>query len=242
MKIAILSRLCVGLVMLGSCIGFSSCKAGLTYEEAPESVYSEVGLSAFTVRSRELFENKIWAVNYGQWVENYLNTVVVGGSTTISWVYETGADYTLEDGTVVAPGATVSLSGTMTEENDANAPDGKVYVLHSYVLPEATYATPNKGFLFDGSKFSGEFELIDPVDNQSQNVKLPIKPNELICDFTLVDYDACTVEPQDDAPDLGMPADFTQPRRYLVRNNRTHRPAGVEEYRRLYEIRLTYLP
>ena len=80
--------------------------------------------------------------------------------------------------------------------------DGKVYVLHSYVLPEATYATPNKGFLFDGSKFSGEFELIDPVDNQSQNVKLPIKPNELICDFTLVDYDACTVETQDDAPDL----------------------------------------
>lgn len=242
MKIKTLSKLCLGLVMLGSVAGLTSCKAGLTYEEAPENIYSEVGLSAFTVRSRQLFENQVWGVNYDQWVPEVLYTVVVGGSSSIEWTNETGSDYMLEDGMAVAPGQTVTLSGTMTEESDASAPDGVVTVLHSYVLPEATYTTENKGFVFDGSKFSGEFELVDPTNNQSQSIKLPIKQNELICDFTLVDYDACTVEPQDDAPALGIPADYTQSRRYLVRNNRTHRPAGVEEYRRLYEVRLTFLP
>lgn len=242
MKIKILSKLCLGLVMLGSAAGLTSCKAGLTYEEAPESIYSEVGLSAFTVRSRQLFENQVYGINYDKWVSEVLYTVVVGGTSSIEWVNKTGADYTLEDGTIVAPGDTVSLSGFMTEEADANAPDGVVTVLHSYVLPDATYTTDNKGFVFDGSKFTGEFELVNPTNNQSQSVTLPIKQNELICDFTLTDYAACTVEPQDDAPALGTPGDFTQPCRYLVRNNRTHRPAGVEEYRRLYEIRLTFLP
>lgn len=242
MKISILKKLFFGLAVLCGVAGMTGCKAGLTYEDAPESYYSEVGVSTFTIRSRHLFENQIWGINYNKWVETALYTVVVGGGSEIQWVNKTDTDYTLLDGTIVAPGDTVSLSGTKTDESDPNAPDGIVTVLHSYVLPEATYTTDNKGFVFDGSKFSGEFELVDPTDNQSQSVNLPINPSELICDFTLVDYAACTVEPQDDAPALGIPGDYTVSRRYLVRNNRTHRPAGVEEYRRLYEVRLTFLP
>lgn len=241
MKIAILNKLCLGLALMGSVMGMTSCTAGLTYEDAPENIYTEVGVSAFNVRARELFEGKIWAVNFNQWTD-YLSTVVIGGSSEINWTNETGQVYTLADGTSVAPDETVKLRGTMTEEVASDAPDGKIYVLHSYVPSHTTYSTPNRGYLFDASKFSGDFELVNPVDNRSQQVALPIRPAELVVDFTLVDYDACTVEPQDGAPALGVPGDFTQPRRYLVRNSRTHRPDGVEEYRRMYEVRLTFLP
>lgn len=241
MKIAILNKLCLGLALMGSIMGMTSCTAGLTYEDAPENIYTEVGVSAFNVRARELFEGKIWAVNFNQWTD-YLSTVVIGGSNEISWTNETGQVYTLADGTSVAPDETVKLKGTMTEEAASDAPDGKVYVLHSYVPSHTTYSTPNRGYLFDASKFSGDFELVDPVDNRSQQVVLPVRPTELVVDFTLVDYAACIVEPQDGAPELGIPGDFTQPRRYLVRNNRTHRPDGIEEYRRMYEVRLTFLP
>lgn len=243
MKISkFVNKLYLGLTLLGGIVGITSCQAGLTYEDAPENIYSEVGISAFNVRARELFENKIWAINYNQWVDNYLSTVVIGGSASMTWTNETGQAYALSDGTLVNPGETVTLKGMMTEETASDAPDGKLYVLHSYVPSHTTYSTPNKGYLFDASKFSGDFELVDPVDNRSQEVVLPIRPSELVVDFTLVDYDACTVEPQDGAPALGVPGDFTQPHRYLVRNNRTHRPEGVEEYRRLYEVRLTFLP
>lgn len=241
MKISILNKLSVGLALMGAC-AFTSCESGLTYMDVPESVYTETRVSTYTVKARELFEDKIYGVNWNQWVPDYISTVVIGGSSELTWVNKTGQNYTLVDGTVVAPDEEVKLKGQIIEENNNEAPDGKLYVMQTYALSKVTYSTPNKGFVFDASKFSGDFELINPDENgRSQQVKLPVRPNEIIVEFSLVDANACDVEPVDNAPKLGVPGDFTTPRRYLVKNI-TRRPGGVPQAQRLYEVRVTFLP
>ena len=55
----LLNKICIGAAVLCSASVISSCTAGLTYEEAPESVYSEVGVSKIELKARELFNDKI---------------------------------------------------------------------------------------------------------------------------------------------------------------------------------------
>ena len=47
----LLNKICIGAAVLCSASVISSCTAGLTYEEAPESVYSEVGGKQNRVKS-----------------------------------------------------------------------------------------------------------------------------------------------------------------------------------------------
>lgn len=237
----LLNKVYAGVAMLCCVLAISSCTAGLTYEEAPESVYSEVGVSKFNVNARELFTDKIYAVNWKKWVDNYIDTRMIGSSSSFKWTNRTKTDYTLPDGTVVKAGETAEISGSESKESDSSAPGGEVYVMNVYAASRVQYQTANKGYLFDGSKFSGDFELVSPVDNRSQYVILPVRKNEVIVEMYLVDYSVCTVEPVNGAPALGQPGDFTQPRRYLVKNI-AHRPAGVEQYQRMYEVRVTFLP
>lgn len=237
----LLNKVYTGIVALCCMSAISSCTAGLTYEEAPESTYSEVGVSKIDLKARELFEDKIYAVNWNKWIENYIDTRLIGSSNVFEWVNRTGKPYTLPDGKVVAPGEKASVTGSETIEQDSSAPGGKVYVLNVYAASYTQYSTANKGFLFDESKFSGDYELVNPVDGRSQNVVLPVRKNELIGELYLVSYSVCTVEPVGGAPKLGQPGDFTQSCRYLVKNI-AHRPAGVEQYQRMYEVRVTFLP
>lgn len=237
----ILNKIYAGATILCCALAISSCTAGLTYEEAPESVYSEVGVSKFNVNARELFTDKIYAVNWNKWVDNYIDTRMIGSSSAFEWTNKTGAPYTLPDGTIIKNGETVEIEGSETVESDSNAPGGEIHILNVFAASTVKYQTANKGYLFDGSKFSGDFELVDPTDNRSQYVIMPIRKNEIIGEMYLVDYSICTVDPIGDAPKLGIPGDFTKPCRYLVKNI-AHRPAGVEQYQRLYEIRVTFLP
>lgn len=48
----LLNKICIGAAVLCSASVISSCTAGLTYEEAPESVYSEVGVSKIELKAR----------------------------------------------------------------------------------------------------------------------------------------------------------------------------------------------
>lgn len=208
------NKLYIGLAMLCG-VSFASCEAGLTYEEAPEGIYSEVGVNSgtpFIVRSRQLFPNQIWAKNWNKYAPNYMNT------QQISW------------------------EATLTTENEATAPEGLLYVINVKANTRATFKTENKGFLFDGSKFSGDFQLgeEDP-DNagMSQYVNLPVKENEVIGELVLVNPYDNEVERVDGASQLGVPADFTKPNRYLVKNI-CYRPAGVDQVTRLYEVRVTF--
>ncbi|WP_455672515.1 hypothetical protein [Phocaeicola sp.] len=237
----LLNKIYASAATLCCVLAISSCTAGLTYEEAPESVYSEVGVSKFNVNARELFTDKIYAVNWDKWVDNYIDTRMIGSSSTFKWTNETGASYTLPDGTIVKDGETIEIEGSETIESDSSAPGGKLHVLNVFASSRVQYQTANKGYLFDGNKFSGDFELVDPVENRSQYVNLPVRKNEIIGEMYLIDYSICTVEPVDGAPKLGMPGDLSKPSRYLVKNI-AHRPAGVEQYQCLYEVRVTFLP
>lgn len=237
----LLNKICTGAVVLCSVSVISSCNAGLTYEEAPESVYSEVRVSKIDLKAREWFKDKIYAVNWNKWVDNYIDTRLIGSSDKFTWVNRTEAPYTMPDGKVVAVGESIEVKGSETIEPDSSTPEGKVYVLNVFAASDVQYATTNKGFLFDGSKFDGDFELVNPVDNRSQNVVLPVRKKEIIGELFLVDSFNCKVEPVGDSPELGKPGDFTKPRRYLVKNI-AYRPSGVEQYQRTYEIRVTFLP
>ncbi len=227
------------IVLSGITLALSSCQGGLTYEDAPESVYSKVGANRLDVRARELFQNKIYAINWNQWVENYLNTQLIGNTGT-SWTNNTGVAVTLSNGSIVQPGAKVT--GGITQEDNADAPDGKLYVMTVYAQDHATYKTANKGYLFDGSKFTGDFKLGDPItNNRSETVKLPVRKNEIICEMVLDDAFNCVVERVGDAPALGEPGDFSTPKRYLVKNI-AYLPKGVQQYKRLYEVRVVFYP
>ena len=208
----------VALVFATLTTSLTSCEAGLTYDEAPENVYSEVGVSDFKIYGREIFENKMYGVNWNEWVEN-----TILNSNTLSWGFK------------------------ITEEANEEAPGGKLYVINVNCGTKAKYTTPNNGFLFVGSKFSGNYELENPsatkIENKNEQtsryVILPVKKQEIVCELHLVDAFNCYVDRIDAAPALGTPADFTEPARYLVRNI-CYRPAGVEEAQRLYEVRVTF--
>lgn len=209
------NNLYIGFAIL-CCLSLVSCEAGLTYDEAPESIYSEVGVNSgtpFIVRARELFPNQVWAKNWNKYAENYMNT------QQISW------------------------EATLSEESNENAPGGILYVIHVKANTRVTYKTQNKGYLFDGNKFSGDFRLgEEDTDNagMSQRINLPVRTNEVIGELILSDVYNCVVERVDGAPELGVPADFTKASRYLVKNI-CYRPAGVPQATRLYEVRITFV-
>lgn len=210
----------VALVLATLTTSLTSCQSGLTYDEAPENVYSEVGVSGFNIYARQIFTNQIWGKNYNKWVDNTLLN-----------------------------SNTLSSGFNITQEDDEDAPGGKLYVINVNCAKEARYSTPNGGFFFDKSKFNGNFTLQDYDDNakvyvpaagnQARYIVLPVNKQEVVCELHLVDAFNCYVDRVDGAPALGTPADFSQPVRYLVRNI-CYRPAGVAEVQRLYEVRVNF--
>ena len=82
-------------------VAVTGCERGLVFEEAPEGTYSEVTASRIDVRARQLFTNQIYAINWDKWVDNYLNTQLIGASNG-SWTNKTGAPVTLSNGVTVA--------------------------------------------------------------------------------------------------------------------------------------------
>lgn len=233
----------VGLFLMLAALGTTSCQSGLTYEEVPESYYTEVGLNSCTVMSRYLFEDCIYAKNFGKYT-TYVAQSTFG--TEREWTNETGSNYTLADGRVVAPGEKIKLTsgvGSMTTRDDNNAPEGKVYVMTYYVPKTVTYNTANNGYLFDQSKLPSGFNCVDPENGMSVKTTADVDIKQLVVTMQAKQWygDASTFTPQNGAPKLGAPGDYSEPRQYLVKNN-MRRPAGVPQSMRLYEIRIVVLP
>ena len=82
-------------------------------------------------------------------------------------------------------------------------------------------------------------QYVAAADTKAQYVELPVKQSEVIGELYLVDQYNCVVERVDGAPALGTPSNFSTPARYLVKNV-CYRPAGVQQYTRLYEVRVTF--
>lgn len=248
-------RIYQGLGVLCVALAFGSCKADLTYEEADESQYTQVGVSAVNVYARELFQDKMYAINWdNKVVENYMQTVTIGSTASFDYINTSGSVVTLNDGTQVQPGETVTVSSTRTEESLAEAPNGKLNVINIYAVDHAIYSSPNNGYVFATNLFNGvtDYSLldwdgsnkkyVDAAENQARYVSLPVRKNEVIGTITMAttNYD-CKVEPVGNSPELGYPADFSKPQRYMV-INLANRPAGVEQHKAMYEIRVTFLP
>lgn len=244
----IITALCVGSLV--------SCQKGLVYEEVPENIYNNVNLatSYFNIQSRELFQNKIYIVNHEDWgpeyptyVENYIYTATIGnyqGENGATYKNNTTSSVTIE-GQIVQPGESITVKNKMSIVDDATAPEGKLYVINMYADALATYKTYNKNHKFEFAKFAGDPVqpiMISPdADNRSEQIKLPVRPTEVIVVMLLDDARACEVTPIDGAPELGKPGDYSVPRKYLVTNT-SRRPDGAPAKQRLYEVRITYLP
>lgn len=232
-------KLFLSLVLIGGSFTFTSCEQGLVYEEAAETAYNEVGVRYFAVRSRELFKDKIYAINWDKWVDNYIDTRLLNSSDK-AWKNTDSAPVTLSDGTVLQPGE--SAGGTIDTVKVDGMPGGELHIITVVVPDHVTYSTANKGYLFDGSKFSGDFKLVNPdANNRSQQVTLPIKKNELVVDMLFTRTYDCVLEPQGDAPAMGKPGDFTKPHRYLAKNL-VYRPKDVPQVTRMYELRVVFAP
>lgn len=229
----------------------TSCQSGIVWDEVPESVYSNLELSGGFVRNRprELFVNKVWQVNYnngkGQWLENYLARSVVDAiENGIEYTNNTGAPMSILNKTLAA-GETMTVKNTMEIIDDSSAPEGKKYIIHVFTLDKVEYMTPNKGHLFVQSAFESEsvkpYAYYEEVkEGMFRSVIMPVKMNEMVLEFILDDQGACRVDPVNNAPKLGIPGDFTQPRQYMVTNTAI-RPDGAPEYKRLYEIQVHVL-
>src|SRR5690554_693675 len=153
-KDKILRNIIAGVVLFGSVWMLTGCEKGLVYEEAPESTYSQVAATRFDVRAREVFEDKIYAVNWQQWVDAYLNTQLIGTSDE-SWTNETGAAVTLSNGETVQPGETVT--GSIVEQSDASAPGGTLYVIRAEEEVSAPAKPATKEFYFVGPNLPVNF-------------------------------------------------------------------------------------
>lgn len=224
----------------------TSCQKGLVYSDVPESVYNEVELGTGFCQAygRELFEGKVYQVNY----EKYTDILL---TVSISDPYKNGGKYKNETssdivimGTTLAPGEEMDVKNSIVEVADASAPEGKKYVLNIFVQGSAEYKTPNKGHLFDQSKFAGDAvqpEFIAIEGGKSQSIIMPIRQNDMIVAIILKDQRSCKVEPVGNAPVLGVPGDYTKPHQYMVTNT-VRRPDGAPAKQRLYEIVLQLLP
>lgn len=230
-------------VALGA-LFMTSCQAGLEYEDVPESIYNDVKLtnSLCNVKARELFTDKIYANNWGKWVPEYIGTVTIGNyqGNGKEWTNPTAIPFNA-NGVTIAPGAKATLKNSLTEESLAEAPGGILYVVNLFADDYATYEVPSKGYAFVGSKFSGKFELVEPTDGRASSIKLPTRQNDIIVEMLLSQEYNCKVYPQNGAPEMGKPGDFTAARRYMVVNE-SRRSDGKEAAKRLYEVRITFLP
>ena len=239
-----IKNICAGLAVLLAAATTTSCQTGLHYEDVPEEYYSDVSLQGATLATRYLFTDCVYAKNFDKYTTYIAQTSL--STSSREWTNETGSNYTLKDGTVIAPGETATISfgvGAMTTRDDSSAPDGKVYVITFYLPNTVTYSTANKGYLFDLTKYTGsdKFELVNPNNGMAEQVSTTTDLTHLVLALVPTQNYDCKVTPLDGAPALGTPGDYTQPRQYLVKND-MRRPSGVQQAQRLYEVEFVKLP
>lgn len=242
----------VALLGLGVLL-LSSCQKGLVYDDVPASVYNEVGLKGINsnlyveTSGRRIFTKNIRQVNYmGQ---PLVDAILLSNISlnTVEYTNNTGSAMTIGDVTV-QPGGTHKVANYIEEVSDANAPEGTLYVVHAYVNGTTTYQSPNNANLFDPSTFENDGHLDFLVEETVtghpglyNKVTYATDLKQLVVALILQDDACCNTYPQDNAPELGKPGDFSVPRRYLVVNE-NNRPDGSGQRKRLYEVQIKVLP
>ena len=229
--------LCAGLM--------ASCTKGIEFEEVPMDIQEEVGLDeevVAQVTARELFKENVYQVAWDKYVEMLLDcTIGTDYQAGVNYKNTTSSPVTIM-GKVLEPGASMLVRNTIEAVYEVGAPEDAVYVVHIFAKATANYKTPNKGHLFVESTFANtpvKPVLVNPTDGKAQEIKLPVDIKRLIIGLYLKDDMACYVKRVGDAPELGKPADYSVPHRYIVENE-NDRP-GKGRRQRLYEVRVQLL-
>ncbi|WP_293711232.1 hypothetical protein [uncultured Parabacteroides sp.] len=234
------------IISFALCAGvMASCTKGIELEEVPVSIQEEVGLDeskVADVTAREVFKDNVYQVNWDKYVEMLLESAVGKNfQNGVNYKNTTSSPVTIM-GKSVAPGESMFVKNTVEAVYESGAPEDSVYVVHIFASDTANYKTPNKGHLFVESTFTNapvKPVLVNPTDGKAQEIKLPVDIKRLIIGLYMKDEVACYIKRVGDAPELGKPADYSVPHRYIVENE-NNRP-GKGKRQRLYEVRVQLL-
>lgn len=236
-----------GLGILLTC----GCEKGLHYEEVPEDIYNEVGLaeSIISIESRELWTDNVYAANFKQYTSCLTISYIDNFVEPVQYSNPTDRPLTIM-GQTLQPGESMTVQTCVTKEENTTVPEDTLYIIHAFASARAVHFTPQFGYRFDFEKILNDPRFSDrqviPADvvyedRYSEGLQIDVNPEEVCAGLYLKDAIACKVEPVDNAPELGTPGDYTVPRRYMV-INQNKRPDGSGQRKRLYEIRMTFLP
>lgn len=206
MKVMRIYKLSFGLSLI-VLLALQSCSKGIVDDEVPAEYKSALHINGVYAHARELFYNKLQGVNYeGAPLQNYVQQV-----------------------TALA-GAAGSLSGDAIIEKvpEEGLPGNELWRYTINLADSATYTAPNLGWVFVKSEFDKDNTMnpafIDLDENgHCSSVKLPVDIKRLVVSFAFAGdyaevYNNEVAENIDGAPRLGVPGDFSVPRRYLIQN------------------------
>lgn len=215
---------CLSLLVL---LALQSCTKGIVDDEVPAEYKSALHIGSVYANARELFYNKLQGVNYeGAPLQNYIQQVsaLQGAAASL------GADANIE------------------KVHEEGIPGNELWRFTINLADSATYTAPNLGWVFVKSEFDKDNTMnpafIDLDENGCcSSVKLPVDIKRLVVSLAfsgdyLEGYNNEVAENIDGAPKLGVPGDFSVPRRYLIQN-KWEMDDGTR-MQRVVEIRVQY--
>lgn len=203
------------------------CTKGIVDDEVPEEYKSALNITRVYVHSRELFYNKLCGINYeGAPLSNYIQQV-----TSL----EKNASYAKTD---------VVLK-KVTEEG---LPGNELWQVTLNLADSVVYSAPNNGWVFVKAEFDKD-DTMNPVfidlddKGHCSKVKLPVDLKRLVISLTfdgdyLEGYNNEVYEQLNGAPKMGVPGDYSVPRRYVVRNK--WEQSDGTHMQRVVEIRVQF--
>ena len=214
----------MSLVLL---LALQSCTKGIVDDEVPAEYKGALHINNVYVHARELFENKLCGINYeGAPLQNYIQQVTALSGAAASLVADANIEKVHEEG----------------------IPGNELWRFTINIVDSATYTAPNLGWVFVKSEFDKDNTMnpsfIDlDEDGYCSSVKLPVDIKRLVVSFAfggdyLEGYNNEVAECINGAPKLGVPGDFSAPRRYLI-HNKWEMEDGTR-MQRVVEIRVQY--
>lgn len=208
-------------------IALQGCTKGIVEDEVPEEYRSALNIAYLYGSARELFYDKMCGVNYdGAPLSNYVQQVSA---------LKDGKDY-------------MNVSAVLEKVEEAGVPGNELWRITVNVEDSVVYETPNNGWLFVKAEFDKDNSMnpsfIDlDANGRCRKVKLPVDIHRFVIGIEFDGdyheyYNNEVAERIDGAPKLGVPGDFSEPRRYLIQN-KWEMEDGTH-MQRVVEIRVQY--
>lgn len=203
------------------------CTKGVVDDEVPEEYRSALNIAYLYGNARELFYNKMCGLNYADApLQNYIQQVSA---------LEDGEDY-------------MDVSAVLEKVNEEGVPGNELWRITVNIEDSVVYETPNNGWMFVKAEFDKDNTMnpafIDLDENgRCRKIKLPVDIKRFVIGLEFDGdyneyYNNEVAECINGAPKLGVPGDFSEPRRYLIQN-KWEMDDGTR-MQRVVEIRVQY--